>query len=268
MKPGYFKDRLQRLKELFGSEIDFSSFELGAGMFKIAGKIKGSPDARKRIREVLDPDTDNLLMAADDVIGDAKLQLNQRGKAGLVVLLDDLDKMVVRAHDIGCTTDEYLFVHRAAQLTAFQCHVVYTIPLSLAYSHQEQAIKNSYGGDVPVVPMTKIAHRPPRKGVYAAGVQKFRQILARRLKAAGASNDEVFQSDNVRDQLIHLSAGQPDQLMMLVREAIVSRGLPIGKDSLIGPSGKESESSPACCGKSIGPSSRKSAARGLSCERN
>ena len=232
LKPGYFKDRLLRLKDILASEIDFNSFELGAGMFKLAGKIKGSPDARRDIRKILDPDTDNWLMAANDVIGEAKLQLRKRGKTGLVVLLDDLDKMVVRVHDTGCMTDEHLFVNRAAQLTAFQCHVVYTIPLSLAYSHQEQAIKNSYGGDVPVVPMTRIAARPPKKNVYAPGVERFRQVIARRLEAAAAKEDEVFVDNKTRDRLIALSGGQPTELMTLVREAIIAHGLPIDRDSL------------------------------------
>jgi hypothetical protein len=78
------------------------------------------------------------------------------------VVIDDLDKLIVREHlGTGCSTDEYLFVNRAAQLTAFGCHVVYSMPLSLAYSHHEPAIKGNYGGYVPVVPMTRIAGRPP-----------------------------------------------------------------------------------------------------------
>ena len=143
LEPGYFKDRLQGLGKLLTSDIDFESFELGAGLFKVAGKIKDSPDARKEIRKLLEPDTNNLLQAANDVIGQAALKLREKGKAGLVILLDDLDKMTVRRHDAGCTTDEYLFVNRAAQLTAFMCHVVYTIPISLAYSHQEQAVRTA-----------------------------------------------------------------------------------------------------------------------------
>jgi hypothetical protein len=232
LKPGYFKDRLQRLGELLTSEIEFRKFELGSALAKFAGEIKGSPDARKKIREILEPDTNNLLNAANDVISEAVLELTKRDKAGLAIIFDDLDKMTVRPHDTGCTTDEYLFVNRAAQLTGFHCHVIYTMPLSLAYSHQEQAIKNSYGGDVPVVPMTKIAARPPKTTPCKEGVEKFRQVLARRLAAANSPERDVFASDEVRDRLIALSGGQPDQLMMLVREAIVSHQLPVTKDSL------------------------------------
>ena len=201
LKPGYFKDRLKRLKDFFTSEINFESFELDFGLMKLAGVIKGSPDARARIRELLEPDTNNWLSAANDVISQAVLELDRQGKKGLVVLMDDLDKMVVREHaGTGCGTDEYLFVNRAAQLTAFQCHVVYTMPLSLAYSHQELAVRASYGGAVPLVPMTKVAARPPDTGAYPPGVEKFREIIARRLKAANAEEAQVFVTELDRDK--------------------------------------------------------------------
>jgi len=233
LKPGYFKDRLKRLKDFFTSEINFESFELSLGLAKLAGVIKSSPDARAKIRGLLEPDTDNWLYAANDVIGQALLELDKQGKKGLVVLMDDLDKMVVREHaGTGCGTDEYLFVNRAAQLTAFHCHVIYTMPLSLAYSHQEQAVRASYGGHVPLVPMTKVAARPPDTGAYPPGVEKFREIIARRLEAANAEEAQVFVTEEVRDKLIALSGGQPTELMTLVREAIVTHALPVDDKSL------------------------------------
>jgi hypothetical protein len=221
------------LKSLLTSEIDFGSFELAPGLLKLSGQIKASPDARAEIRKMLEPDTGNLLAAANDVIGEAILRLGERGKRDLVVLMDDLDKMIVRPHgEAGCMTDEYLFINRSAQLTAFSCHVVYTIPLSLAYSHQEQAIKGNYGGHVPVVPMTRITHRPPSTEAHPAGIEKFRQIIARRLEAAGAKESEVFVSAEAQDALIRLSGGQPSELMSLVREALITHGLPIDEKSL------------------------------------
>jgi hypothetical protein len=151
----------------------------------------------------------------------------------MVVIVDDLDKMVVREHAAThCTTDEYLFVNRAAQLTALKCHVVYSMPLSLAYSHHEPTIKSTYGGHVPVLPMTRVAGRPPSTKPYASGVKKFRDVIDRRLKAADAQQSDVFVSDEIRDALIALSGGQPSGLMSLVRDAIITHGLPIDAKSL------------------------------------
>jgi hypothetical protein len=242
LKPGYFKSLPGRLKDFLFTEVDFDKIELAAGFAKIAAKLKSSPDARQKVRKLLEPDTDNLIRAANDVIGEAILELGKRGYSGLVVLVDDLDKMVVRPHDgmkggsngsAPCTTAEYLFVHRAAQLTAFACHVIYTMPLSLAYSHQEQTIRSSYGGHVPVVPMTKVALRPPQSSQpYPEGVARFREVINARLLAAYAKPELVFKDDKVVEQLIRLSGGQPSELMTLVREAIITNGLPIGEKDL------------------------------------
>ena len=233
LKPGYFKQRLEKFRKYLGAEIDLDAFALDAGLLKLSGAIKSSPDARTEIRNLLEPDTNNWLIAANDVISQAALELNKKGKQGLVILVDDLDKMVVRQHQgTRYTTDEYLFVNRAAQLTAFHCHVVYTMPLSLAYSHQAQAIRSNYGDQVPVVPMTRITDSPPDAKPYQPGIEAFWKIIEQRLKEAGAEAGEVFADDKIRAELIALSGGQPTELMTLVREAIIADGLPIGEHSL------------------------------------
>lgn len=233
LKPGLFKDRWERLKKLMKSEIEFQEAELEVGLLKLGAAIKNSPDARLEIRKLLEPDTSNWLVAANDVIGEAQLKLQGKGYAGLVVLVDDLDKMIVRPQsEAGCNTAEYLFVHRSAQLTAFKCHIVYTMPLSLAYSHQEAATKTLYGGHVPVVPMIKIATPPPSGRAYSKGIDKMEEMVVARLQAAGTTADEVFDKPRVLTELIKLSGGQPTELMTLMREAIISDGLPLKHDSL------------------------------------
>jgi hypothetical protein len=228
LKPGYFRDRWERLKKLALREVSFEGVELAAGMATLSATIKNSPDARLKVREALEPDTNNWLHAANDVLGEGVLKLQQKGYRGLVVIVDDLDKMITRPHEsAGCSTTEYLFIHRSAQLTAFQCHLVYTLPIELAYSHHESTLKRLYGG-VPVVPMTKLATRPPKSRAHRPGLEKFREMIAARLKQAGAAETDLFQNNRVRDDLIKLTGGQPTELMSFIREAIVTDGLPIG----------------------------------------
>jgi hypothetical protein len=233
LKPGYFKDRLRHLGKVLTSEIDFDKFDLDTGLGKLGVTLKGSPDARSEIRKLMEPDTGNLLRAANDVISEAVLELDKKGFNGLVILVDDLDKMVVRSLDhAGCSSAEYLFVHRAAQLTGFSCHVIYSMPISLAYSHLENAIKTNYGGHVPVVPMTKTATKPPASKPHAPGIERFREIIEKRVKHAKARMKDLFANASMCDHLIGLSGGQPFELMTLVREAIITHGLPIDKESL------------------------------------
>jgi hypothetical protein len=252
LKPGYFKDRWQRLKELALSEVEFDKLDLDAGMARISSTIRNSPEARKKVRAALEPDTDNWLKAANDIIGVAVLELQKQQFRGLVIIVDDLDKMITRPHEAaGCSTTEYLFVHRSAQLTVFQCHLVYTVPIGLAYSHHESTIKRLYGGDFPVVPLTKIETPPPHGKAYAKGIAKFREMTDARLNSAGATEDDLFESDKVRNDLIKLTGGQPTELMTLIREAMVTNGIPIGAQGI------KRAATAASCGPIIGRCWRK-----------
>jgi hypothetical protein len=235
LKPSYPREVVERLNKLLHSEVGVESVEIGSDLAKITGTIKNSPDMRQKVREALEPFTDTLLSAANDVIGAAVSQLSKQGYAGIVLLVDNLDKMPVRPKEnSNCDTAEYLFINRAAQMTALNCHVIYTIPLSLAYSHQEQVIKNRYGGHLPLVPATKVVFPPPESGPCRSGVAKFREIVRKRLQQAGMSVEETFGSDSegILGELIALSGGQPTELMTIVREALVSGGLPITAEAL------------------------------------
>ncbi len=114
LKPGYFRDRLEQLKKLALAEVSFDKLELGASFAKLSATIKNSPEARQLVRKALEPDTNNWLTAANDVIGQGVLELGKKGFCGLVVIVDDLDKMITRPYEpAGCSTTEYLFVHRS-----------------------------------------------------------------------------------------------------------------------------------------------------------
>jgi hypothetical protein len=228
LKPGYFKDRLQRLMALLESEVTFEGAELGNDLMSLSATVRSSPDARLKLRKLLEPDTGNWLKAANNLIGEAKLALVKKGFRDLVIIVDDLDKMIMRPHaEAACSTCEYLFVHREAQLTGFDCHLVYTMPIACAYSAMEAAIANLYGGHPPVVPMTRLSSRPPSAKPYEPGIQKFRDIVESRLAKAEAESSQVFKSPYIRDGVIRLSGGQPRELMILVRECIAGSGLPI-----------------------------------------
>lgn len=232
LAPGYFKHLWERLTKLLG-EVSFEGAELHTGLLNLSTTIKGSPDARLKIREALEPDTGNLVNAANDVIGQAKLELKEKGFQDLVIIFDDLDKITNTIRkEAACTQSEYLFINRQAQLTGFDCHVVYTIPIETLFSHREQTIANLYGGHPPIVPMTRIAGRPPERKRYTKGLKAFEELIAKRLARAEASEDKVFASTKVRNEIIRTSGGQPRELMLLLREALVGGELPITLDAV------------------------------------
>lgn len=233
LAPGFFKGRWQRLKQLALTDVDFEGLDLEVGMAKLSTTLRGSPEARRRVREALEPDTGNWMTAANEVMGDAISKLPKEQFCGLVVIVDDLDKMITRMDEkAGCLTTEKLFIHRAAQLTGFLCHVIYTLPIELAYSHHNASIKLRYSGHLPVVPMTKIETPPPECKAHHPGIKKFREMITTRLSSVGANEDDLFHSAKVRDELIKLTGGQPTELMSFIREAIVTDGLPISSQGL------------------------------------
>lgn len=237
LSPGYFKSRFTWLRETALSEVELDklsvSLPLAESMFSLQATLKSSPEIRKRVRSALNPDTNNWLTAANDVIGAATAEIIKQGYAGLVVIMDDLDKMISREHEAAQKlTTEYLFIDRASQLKAFKCHMVYTLPIELAYSHHQSTIMNLYHG-LPIIPMTKINYPPTDptqpNADFEDGFAKFRELINKRLTSIGVSEAQVFASASIRDQLIRLTGGQPTELMTFIREALISNGLPIGE---------------------------------------
>jgi energy-coupling factor transporter ATP-binding protein EcfA2 len=228
LKPGYFQQLLPRLKGALQTEIELTGADLATPLGTIGLAVKNSPDARAEVRKTLEPHTGTLLQAANDVIGQAVAALAMQGRMGLVVIVDDLDKMIARPHvAAGCTTTEYLFVHRSAQLTGLDCHTVYSIPIELAYSSQGPTISSRYGGTLHMVPMTKVTAPPPERVPYEDGITLLAEVVRARAEAAGAGLDDLFETDRLRE-LILFTGGQPTELMTMTREAIIAEGLPIG----------------------------------------
>jgi len=232
LEPGYFKSRFKWWAEVFGSPVEFEKFDLSVLFLKISGAIKNSPSSREKVRKYMEPDTDNLLNAANDVISKATQELVKKGYAGLVIVVDDLDKIIVKPIGDGKTdSDKHLFLNRAPQMTGLHCQMIYTMPLSLAYSHSQQ-VKKAYSNRLPMIPMVKIRSQPPKAKDYKPGIAAMRHMIDVRLKSANVPFEKVFQNDAVCNTLIKLSGGQPTILMGMIPEADISEGLPITDVSL------------------------------------
>lgn len=231
LKPGYFSTLGTRLKEYLQSDVTFDEFDLEAGIAKVTGHIKQSPTVRAKVRAALDPDSDSLLEALNAVIGEAKQKLKEKGKsANLVILVDDLDKGGWDKHPTaGMTTGEFLFDKRHLQLRGLLCHVVYVLPLDLAYQRIAGTIQTRYGNPR-FVPMVQIRTRPPENSDYAKGMDIMRTMVRKRMAFADLLEDAEAFDPGVMDTLIRASGGEPRQLMHLVREALNYGNLPLSRE--------------------------------------
>ena len=77
--------------------------------------------------------------------------------------------------------------------------------------------------------MTKVVGRDGRK--YKKGFDKFINIIQRRLDKAKVKAP-LFDNSKIRDKIIKYSAGQPRQLMILIREAIIAGSVPIKEENI------------------------------------
>lgn len=157
------------------------SFSLPAGIGSITAKARNSPNLRARLRQYLEPRTTALLNAInDDLLTPARRTLKEKGKAGLVVLVDNLDRIGNRVTPIGRLQPAYIFIDRGNILRKLGCHVVYTIPLVLIFSNESENLKQRLGGGIPpkILPMVPVRLRSGESS--EPGIELMRQILLAR----------------------------------------------------------------------------------------
>ena len=230
VEPGYFQDRFLELEEFLGSKVSIEKMELIFGLTKIVGVIKNSPSSRKTIRAMLEPKVDSLLYATNDVIAKVRGVLKAKGFADLALIIDNTDHLARRTgEDAEDYPGERLFLRRFPEVSGLDCHVVYAIPLELAFSPRESELKRLYGRKTPIVGIAKVRARDGTP--LEQGIACFRELIQKRVQFAGAQVSEVFASATVRDDLILLTGGQPLELCSLIRECILG-GLPVQPDRL------------------------------------
>ncbi|MGB7445054.1 MAG: ATP-binding protein, partial [Coleofasciculaceae cyanobacterium] len=78
------------------------------------------------------------------LIEPAIAQLKEQGKQGLVVIVDNLDRIDAQKKSWGRPQQEYLFIDQAEYLQKFNCHLVYTMPLALKFSDDYGRLTQRY----------------------------------------------------------------------------------------------------------------------------
>lgn len=236
LKDSYFAKRFVQLKEMLFTDVSVESAEIGLDQAKLVIQpLQKNPDARKKVRETLFPQTSTLLAEINAVFDEARLALKLRysaddGYADIVLILDNLEKVQrIGGHEEGAASQRELFIERAPQLTGLNVHVIYTVPLSLVRSHGSQ-LGQIYGTPPFVLPMIKVFERGKRD-VYEPGLECLRELLRKRFDTVPL--EEVFEPDTL-DWLLRYSGGHVRNLLSWVRQAAAySESLPIAQKALI-----------------------------------
>jgi AAA ATPase domain len=213
-------------------------FSLAFGIGEITTKTKDDATLRDRLNKYLGPQKSQLLEAINqELLEPAIAKLKQIGKKGLVVIVDNLDRINSNPKSWGRPQPEYLFIDQSEYLTKLRCHVVYTMPLDLKFSSDYANLTQRFPQDPKVLPMVPVQLQDGSD--CEAGMVLLRQmVLARAFPYLDARQrlsklTHIFDSPQTLDRLCRVSGGHVRDLLRLLNNWIQKeRKLPLSREIL------------------------------------
>lgn len=195
-----------------GIEIPFFAKLLSS----ITAEIKSGSSRRVSTRQKLEQELAVFISKLNALIGNARDEVKRHQYADLVLVVDGLEKMAYRLMEDGYSNHAHVFVLHAEQMKAPQCHIIYTIPITLAYNKNLGADFNS---ETIVLPMVKMNDQ---------GIACLRQIIENRVDLS-----QTFDAPSDVTALIERSGGVVRDLMRLIQDAVINTdGLKIGREEI------------------------------------
>lgn len=231
----WMKSRWQELKGLALTKVEFDKLDLSAQIAqfaKITANLRAVPNLRSQIREKVDCETTTLTQALNEFIVEAKNNLPD-GRTKLAMIVDNLDRIVPVEQPNGQTNHDDIFLNRCEQLKALDCHVIYTIPISMLYSQRATELRSNYG-ESQILSMIMVRDREGK--LYEPGFDKVKEIISKRIQDFAGDlvlETEMFDSLETLEFLCKMSGGHVRNLLLLIQSAIdyVDR-LPISRNAI------------------------------------
>ncbi|WP_203419045.1 P-loop NTPase fold protein [Lyngbya aestuarii] len=238
IKAGYFGNLFSEISDFLQTPLELSGeAELSVGFAKLSARTKDSPKLRSQLRQYLEPRVSSILDAINkELLERANTALKAKGKKGLVVIIDNLDRVDNSPKPWGRTQPEYLFVDRGEQLKRLNCHVVYTIPLTLMFSNDYGRLSSRFGVKPKVLPMIPVKTRQGED--YSKGMAMLREmVLARAFPKIPSEQrfeliPELFDTRETLDRLCRISGGHMRRLLMLMYSCLQQADPPFTRDCL------------------------------------
>ncbi|MEM9087930.1 MAG: ATP-binding protein [Cyanobacteria bacterium P01_F01_bin.53] len=221
LRPTYLEKLFRNLLEALRSPIEIGDVSFTVGIAAITARAKESPEMRSQLRQYLEPRTKSIIDAINqEILGAANEQLKAQGKKGLVVIVDNLDRIDPIRRADGRSQSEYLFVDRGEQLKRLNCHVVYTIPLALIFSDELPRMANRFGTAPKLLSMVPVANRTGEPSPRGRSLLQ-KMVMARAFPRLSERDrwqqlGEVFDSPDTLMRLVAISGGHMRNLMRLL----------------------------------------------------
>jgi hypothetical protein len=210
----WLANRWKSLTEIMTASVEFIPELTLEGFSTLTEKLRLDPDMRHKVRSLVDPHTPSLIEALNQHIRDSPA-CNK-----LVIIADSLDRIVPIVLDplTKRTNHDEIFVERSGQLKALKCHVIYTIPISMAYFGIANELTDRYG--LPeVLPMIRVRQRGETRLLYEPGIEVLKQLIIQRVKTVlpNLALTELFEQPESITDLCLMSGGNMRALMLLLR---------------------------------------------------
>jgi len=218
----WLKSRWQALQDLALTDVTVEelSIESQMGLFgKLTTTLKTTPSTRETIRKQVDLYSIALTDALNEFIDEAKRQV---GASKLVVIADNLDRIVPMPRDNGRTNHDDIFIDHSELMKKLGCHVIYTVPISLVYSSRASQLRNAYG-DYQILPMIMVRDPEQNHAPYGLGIDKVKEVIRKRIERYAPNlvlEGDIFDSRETLEQLCLMSGGHIREVMHFMQTAL------------------------------------------------
>jgi hypothetical protein len=208
------------VKDLLNSEVEFQTIKAPAGIVEFGLQLKDVPRARPTLRKLIEGHLPTIYDLINKVVlAKAREWLKEKGIAeDILVIVDELDRIPQKVIDPkGLTNQRNIFLDHAAILRSLDCHVLYTVPIELAFSDAHLPLKAAYACETFLLPLIPVSQRDG--GDSRDGLRALCRIVHRRIDKTGATPQQAFE-DEVLERLCRVSGGYIRNLFILLRSAI------------------------------------------------
>lgn len=192
-------------------ESAFSLEFLQSKLGNFTSTLKSFGQSKQTLRKVLNESPSILIEKMNALLACFTQDLHKQGKRGLVIIVDQLDRMHRKELASGTNAHSHLFIDCGPFLSGLKAHMIYTMPISLTLESESRRLQSEFKAGPLILPMVRVRTREGKRDEQ--GFRAFHELLQRRFDVAKAFDDQAI------DLLIQMSGGHPRYLMQLIQTA-------------------------------------------------